>query len=250
MRSKKYRVLDAPDAEDVFPVLLFAFPLFFTGTFLLTLMGSGWEDNHVALSWIDVGFHLLALVIAVFPLREHLGFSWLTVDSDIKSRLSRCVWVGIFVLAYATMLPQIPLPASLEPYRWCSDSAMPLMTIDLHNTSAYFVMINPIIGTICAVLIAPLATNCMFYATAFAKGYNVRPWLGYALLVLVTVFVPICTGVFGWWIPEQQFAMWAVRLPVHLLYCKLYADTDNIWMPILTQAGVNLIACLIVIFIW
>lgn len=250
MKTKQYRILDAPEAGDVFPVLLFAFPLFFTGTFMLTLMGTGLEDNHVALSWIDVGLHLLAMLVAVLPMREYLSFSWLAVSGDNKARIPRCFWIGVAVLAYATMLPQLPLPKFLEPYRWCSDSVMPLLTIDLFNTSAYFVMISPIVATICAVFVAPLVTCCMFYATVFVKGYNVRPWLGYLLLVPATVFIPICTGVFGWWAPEGQFVMWAMRLPVHLLYCKLYADTDNIWMPIFTQATVNLIACLIVIFLW
>lgn len=90
MKAKQYRILDAPEAGDVFPVLLFAFPLFFTGTFLLTLMGTGLEDNHVALSWIDVGLHLLAMVVAVLPMREYLSFSWLAVSGDNKARIPRC----------------------------------------------------------------------------------------------------------------------------------------------------------------
>lgn len=250
MVAKVHKELDAPEAQNVAATLIVGFFIFFSGTFMITLLGIGMEENRLFLSWIDIGFHLLCLVVIVPLMREFLSLSWMTVGSDQKTAISRSVLIGIIVLVYATMLPQIPLPEALEPYRWCSESAMPLLTHDLNNTSAYFVQLNPVFGTICAVLVAPLVTCCLFYATAFAKGYNVRPWLGYVLLAAATLFVPIATGIFGWWIPEQQFAMWAVRMPVHLLYCKLYADTDNIWMPILTQAVVNLIACLIVIFLW
>lgn len=250
MKTKTHKELDAPEVQNVGAMLIFGFLIFFTGTFLMTLLGIGMEDKPLYNTWIDIIFHLLCLVIAVPLMREFLSFSWLTVGGDKMGCFIRSLVIGIVVLAYGTMLPRIPLPEALEPYRWCSESVMPLMTIDIHNTGSYFVQVNPIFGTVCAVLVAPLVTGCMFYATAFAKGYNVRPWLGYVLLTAATLFIPISLGIFGWWVPEQQFAMWAMRLPVHLLYCKLYADTDNIWIPIITQASVNLIACLIVIFLW
>ena len=109
------------------------------------------------------------------------------------------------------------------------------------------VSLNPVFGTACAVLVAPFVTCCLYYATAFAKGYNVKPWLGYVLLAAVTMFPRIATGVFGWWNTTQQFVLFAVQFPIHLCCCILYTKTDSIWAPIFTQMGVNLASCLLII---
>lgn len=250
MKVKMHKLLEEPEMQTVFSVLTLSFMLFFVGTFLLTLFSDGLGEDHMVLSWFEIVFHLLCLVIIVPIMREYLTDSWLMKGAEAMRSFCLCLLAVLLVLVYSLVLQKAPLGGEFGPYAWVYESATPLLTNNLHLTNSYLVMVNPVFGTLCAVLVAPVVTSCMFYATAFVKGYNKHPLLGYALVTVATLFVPFCTGVLGMWETGPQFAQWAVRLPIHLLCCKLYRDADNIWMPIFTQAGFNLISCLMVIFTW
>lgn len=246
LNVKIYKELDAPEAQNVAATLIFGFLIFFSGTFLMTLLGIGLEKESV-FTWFEIGFHLLCLVAVVPLMREYLSFSWLTVGVKKQAMVKGCVLTGAIILLYALVVQHISLEDSFDENNWYKYCTMPVWTNNLYLTNSGIVSLSPVFGTACAVLIAPLVTCCLYYATAFAKGYSIRPWLGYLLLAVVTMFPRIATGVFGWWNTMQQFMLFAVQFPVHLCCCVLYAKTDNIWAPVFTQMGVNLVSCLMII---
>ncbi len=241
------KTLDAPDAQHVGAVLIFSFLAFFSVTFLMTLMSIGMEDNHYLLSWYDIGFHLLCLAVTVPLMREYLSFSWFTVMIQKESMIT---WVAVGVgvlLGYSALTQAVCLMVESEWVPWALDGSLPVLTNTLFLTNAYQITANPLFGTVMAAVVAPFTTCCIFYATAFAKGYNVRPWLGYVLVAAITLFPSLATGLTGWWALETQVLMYAVELPVHLICCWLYQKMDTIWAPILTQAVTNLAACIFIL---
>lgn len=250
MKIKMHKLLEDPETPKVVAMVSFCTMFFFCGTVIMTLMSDGLWNNHTALSWFEIVFHLICLAVTVPLMWEYLSYSWLIKGSESMKSFCLCLLTVLLVLVYSLVLQKMCQRGDLKEYYWIYETAVPMLTNNLHLTNAYMVMVNPVFGTICAVLVAPVVTCCVFYATAFAKGYNVHPLLGYALVILATLFLPFCTGILGMWETGPEFAQWAVRLPIHLLCCKLYRDADNIWMPIFAQAGVNLISCLLVIFTW
>ncbi|MBQ6890643.1 MAG: hypothetical protein IJN53_06505 [Oscillospiraceae bacterium] len=250
MKLKMHKLLEEPEAPKVLAMAGFCILFFLFGTVLIALLSSGLGNSHKVLSWFEIVFHLICMMVAVPVMWEYLTDSWLMRGAEAMRSFCLCLLTVLLVLVYSQVLQRAPLSGKLEEYSWVYQSATPLLTHNLFLTNAYMVELNPLYGTLCAVLVAPAVTCCMFYATAFVKGYNVHPLLGYALVILATLFLPFCTGVVGMWEPGPQFVQWAVRLPIHLLCCKLYRDTDNIWMPIFAQAGINLISCLLVIYTW
>ncbi len=250
MRIKFRKQLDAPETSTVLAVAVFGVMMFLFGRIFMVLMGLDMYDRLGTVCWIEIVFHLICMAVVVPIMWEYMSFSWLMVGEKAMKAFCLCLATVLLVLVYALVLKRVAQSGELKEYFWVYESATPLLTNSMFLTSSYMVMLSPVFGTACAVLVAPVVTCCLFYATAFTKGYNVHPLLGYALVILATLFVPGVIAFVGMWSAGPDLGEWAVRLPIHLLCCKLYRDTDNIWMPIFAQAGVNLISCLLVIFTW
>ncbi len=247
MKLKIPKTLDAPDKQNVGAVLIFSFFAFFTVTFLMTLMGIGLEKQHTILSWFEIGFHLLCLVVVVPLMREYLSFSWYTACATKKQILTWCAVGAGTLLVYGLWSYVMYWITGEMLFDWMYEFSLPVMTNYLYLTNNYTIFLNPVFGTVCAVVVAPLTTSCIFYATAFAKGYNVRPWLGYLLVTALLLFPRLATGLTGWW--QLDLTPFLMQLPVHLVCCWAYQETDNIWTPIFIQSAANLVACLMIIFV-
>ncbi len=244
------KMLDAPEAQNVGAVLIFSVFGFFAVPILMRLIGIGLENRPALLSWFEIAFHLLCLVVAVPLMKDYLSFSWYSVIFQKGEILFYSVVVASILLLYVALCQAIFILVNSEFFMWAGESTVPVFTTNLFVTNAYIIMLNPVFGTLCAVVIAPMTTCCIFYATAFAKGYNVRPWLGYVLVVVITLLPRLATGMTGWYNLESNLIMFASQLPAHLLCCWLYQKVDTIWAPIFAQALINLISCILSILYW
>lgn len=246
MKTDARKELDTPERQNAVTTLVLEFPIFFLVTLVLDSLSVGFEDGY-AISWFEIGFHILCAVAAVPLMWEFLSFSWLTVGLDKKIIAKGCFWAVVIIYSYYEIFLSLAGKNTLGEYYWCASCTLPIATNTLYATNIGMITLNPVFGTACAVLIAPIVTCCMFYATVFPKKYNVRPWLGYLAVAVVTLLPRVAMGVFGWWSMESQLGQYVVQLPTHLICCWLYAKTDNIWAPIFAQTGANILACIEII---
>ncbi len=246
MKQKELRYLDAPSAQQVGVVLIFSALVFFSFSFIIKLMTNGAESHHDWYSWYEIVYHLVCLV-AVATMLPYLRDCWYTVIIMKKDFL---IWGSVaagLIFAYNVLLQVLVLNTGWQIFYTYSGSSLPVLTCNLFLVNNYFIILNPIFGALLAVLVVPLTTCCIYYATVFVKGYNVRPWLGYVLVVAWTLFPRLATGLTPWWDLRSCLEQFEAQLPVHLILCWLYQKTDNIWAPIFTMGAVNLLSCLLII---
>lgn len=246
MKKDIRRELDAPETQNAVTTLVLEFPIFFFGTLVLDSLSMGFDDGY-AISWFEIGFHILCAVASVPLMWEFLSFSWLTVGLDKKIIAKWSFWAMVILFSYSELLLSLTAKGVFGDYSWCASCALPVTTNNLHLSNMGMIGMNPVFGTICALLVTPIVTCCMYYATVFPKNYNVSPWRGYLAVAGVTLLPRVAMGVFGWWDFPSELGLYIVQLPTHMVCCWLYAKTENIWAPIFAQIGANLLGCITVI---
>ncbi len=239
------KMIDAPEKQNVAASLIYAFFAFFSIPFILLLMSIGFRDAK-NLSWFEIIFHALNAFVLVSLMREYLGFAWWNVRLN-KDAVISTVAICAGLMLGVTMLWQAVSQFVPSTYAMTSaQSMLPIVESDLFVTPASVAASNPIFGTLCMVILTPLATSCVYYAAGFARAYNVRPWLGYVVVAVLAAFPRVCAGL-TWWEPGTQMTLYFTQLPMHMICCWGYQKTDTIWTPIFSQAAANLIACVIAV---
>ena len=244
MVSSAPKMLDAPEKQTVIAVLIYSCVVFFYGPFFLVIFRAGLAEDYAAISWLEILFHVVNFAVILSLSREYLVFSWWTVGIN-KGTVAFTIAVSVLVMLGMASDVLWFLPSE---FTWvATENVMPIVEASLFMTPVFVATSNPIWGTLSMVLLAPVVTCNIFYATAFTTGYNKKPWLGYLAVTLLAALLAFLNGII-WQDFKLQLIMYLAQLPIHFVCCWAYQKTDTVWTPIIAQAIGNLLVCLHSIF--
>lgn len=236
--------LEAPPFSHVLCGAICSALCFFTLPFLLWRISEGFYNNFFALSWFEIGFHILVFLIIFFLFREFLEDSLINMQLNreefIKTVATAAGWMLVVGLAWFLLYRY----TGIDLLYVAAYGSFPLTQLDVLVLSADAVIANPIFATACMVLVTPVITGCLYYAIGFAFFYNIRPWLGWIVVCLAAAFPRICCGG-TWWVAQEQWMLYFAQLPMHLIGCWAYRKMDTVWAPIGALAAVNLISSML-----
>lgn len=231
-------MLDRPEGRAIgsgFGYWVFAFLVF---PFIVALFS---QDAGQSLfgDKMDLIYHLINFIVAVAIFLPYLKDSFLGVQLHTKKYLLTVVACAGAIVLLKLILCKLAyfLPSPL----WINAAFGCLLTTesDLAFYSVTLLDAQPLLGTLCVVLLTPVTVSCLLYACVFAPVCNNRPWLAYILVVLASLVMHLLK-IFGMWSWEQQMANFLVLLPVHLIACLSYHITDTVWAPIAVLSISNL----------
>lgn len=233
---------DSPESSQTMGGLSYGVIAFVVLPFTLTLFffQRNPDEVYVVLEYLYQGLNF-AMMLAIF--RSYLQDSWLNVSIHPKEvltvSLGAAALTSIGYIAFATAA----LLGLFDRAQIVFMGALPMTGIELMVLPGQFALLGGLPAMLVLVVLGPITTACMFYATAFApvcvKGHRV---LAYGVLAALLAVPRIITWftVWGGW---KEAALYLVQLPIHFLACWTYQKTNTIWAPIFTHALVNLFCC-------
>lgn len=234
-------MLDEPEAESCGVGMaygLFAFLLMPALLSLSVTSALGLGDD-ASLIWYELAYHGINFGVMLLTFFGYLREAFFNVIHQPKKVFGTA---GICAAVIVVFRLVMVLLAIFRGNRLLADASFgSLLTTeaDLLYYSTAMLQAEPLWGTICVILLTPITTSCLFYASIFAPACTSRPWLGY-LLAAIVPGVAHLSLVFCLWPMEQQMAVYFLQLPVHLLACWSYQKTDTVWTPIFTHLFANL----------
>ncbi len=219
--------------------LIFSWIFFFVlfPTFLPYLGFGLWEQGESSV-WLEIGYHAVTGVGVLFLILGYLKEEWFMLTTDVWHCLKHvlltvglilgveAIWLGVLYLG------GFDLSLMME--------SLPVAEMNVSHTSLSLVQFQPILGTIVLSVFAPISICALFYCTGFSPLCNIKPWLGYLGVVVVTLVPPIIDIL---WRGDAALVLYGylATLPIHLLACWSYQKTDNVWTPLFSLAGANLL---------
>ena len=216
---------------------VFAFPII--PTFLSLISDGLWGELEYN-SWLDIVYHAINAGVMAAMFRTYAVESFLNVQLDTK-KFFKTVGIALLVmLTIALRLYFIPVPMVVDAY--------PINEMFLSITAGLMVDQLPVYGTLCHVLITPIAVVGLFYVPVFAPMCCRKTWLGYLSL---TVMLAIPTALDILWRGQAELAIpiFLLNLPMHLVACWTYQKADTVWAPLATLATFNLVTSVISIYL-
>ena len=214
---------------------------FWFNPFWLPFVGDGfWEDPQSA-SWLDIVYHIINAVAIVAMFKTYAVESFLNVQLDTK-KFFKTVGVALLVmLTIALGLYFFPVPMAVDAYPISEMSGVAV-------TPGLLVSSQPVFGTLCHVLITPIAVVGLFYVPAFAPMCCRKTWLGY-LMVIIALAIPTAFDILWRGQVELDIPLFLLNLPMHLVACWTYQKADTVWAPLATLAIFNLVTSVISIYL-
>ena len=217
--------------------------------FTLTLLTIGVSDSKPYV-WLEYLYQAINFAAMFAIYRSYLRDSWLNVSINVKGVVFACLVGGSAILClyagflYAAFFELFPKAETVF------FGALPMVGIELMMLPSSLLMNGGIPAVLVLVVLGPVTTSCLFYATAFSPICTAgkRFWAYIAVAALVAV--PRIVTYFTVWGGHKEVALYLAQLPIHFIACWTYQKTDTIWAPIFTLAGVNLIVCAVVGVLW
>ncbi len=235
--------LDSPGKQHVGVGIIYSVFAFFSLPFLTLLISGGSGDNVTILSVLEMVYHILNCGIFFAIFKELILDSWFLFRINWKAMFSKIKYAVLAMVGVAYLWYAIGRITGLDIFSIAVYGTLPITELDVLFFSTDLVYAKPVIGFISTVLLAPFAITCAFYAVGFAPAFNVRPWFGYLMVAVVTAFPTICNAL-TYWDPTVEIVLYIARLPLHMIACRAYQKTENIWAPIFCLMLANLIAFL------
>lgn len=244
----KYTFLDAPDKPKIFGCLFFSVLAFFSMPFLLVLLGYVLGDIEAVNVWLDLIYHGANCAIVLMICWSFLSDCVLMFTFN-KKMVTTILMAALLILGYGHMLMSNAFARQDAVLAFAAEGAMPITEIDVKYLGSALSQHYPIAAIIILVLLCPVTITCMFYMCAFVPAYTVKPWLGYLAVTVMTAFPTACM-IFSQWDVKTEIVLYLVRLPVHYVACWVYSKTKTPFAPMVLLALVNLVGCLLYIFIY
>jgi hypothetical protein len=233
-------ILSCPEKQQVGVGIFYNFVSFYAIPFFAIFLIADLPDPHFV-SWFEAGFHIINAVVCVGLFREFLWDGVTMFSLQAKEHFA-VLWRAILACCLVgAVLFLNPIAKFLFPY------ALPVTEGQIFFFGADMLYYNPLMGFLGALVLSPVATACMFYAIGFAPAFNKKPWLGYVVVIALLAFFHIGNDSTGFDFVTEIMAF-AAQLPFHLIACWAFRRSDNICVPIITLASVNLLSS-VVLFI-
>ena len=205
---------------------------------LMPFLGIGLWDQWEISVWLEIGYHVANGIILLFIIFGYLKDEAFMVTTEFRFYLKHILLtigliLGVEIAWIGTLyLGGFNLQEMLEN--------LPVTEMFISHTPLFLLDLQPICGTIVLSVFTPISVCALFYCPCFAPLCNIKPWLGYLGIAVITLIPPIIDIM---WRGYAAFMLvgYLVRLPIHLLACWSYQKTDNVWTPLLSLAGANLL---------
>lgn len=227
-----------PETIQIFlliPACIWAFILL---PMFMPFIGMGlWEQWEVSV-WLEIGYHVANGILALFLIFGYLKEEIFMVTADFRFYLKHILLtVGLILGVELVWLGALYL-GGFDIFLMLE--SLPIAEMTVSHTSLFLLNLQPVFGTIALSVFAPISICALFYCLGFAPLCNIKPWLGYLGVAVITLIPPIINIL---WRGEAAYVLlgYLAKLPIHLLACWSYQKTDNVWTPLLSLAGANLL---------
>ena len=242
MKNKGLPMMNVLNGGYIFTIFVFwIIPYMFIPS-LRPFLGNGFWNDLDALGWIDLVCCAISGVGLILILKEHLGDTWFDVSvaprdyiqAVLEAWILMMLWVLVLCLAGKGLMDLLIFPSDFFPVSEFTMNMTPALLLEDH----------PILTTLVFSLLSPFAVCGMFYAAGFAPLASRKPWLGYLSVAIVLL---LSTFIRNFWYRDTLFTVveFILQLPVHLLACRAYQKTDNLWTPIFSIGLLNLTTSLL-----
>ncbi len=236
--------LDSPGKQHIGVGIIYSVFAFFSMPFLVLLIGgSGSGGDLTIMSIFELVYHVFNCLVFFAIFKELILDSWFMFQLNWKKMFSTIKFAVLAMVGVAYLWYLLERLTGSPLFSIAVYGTLPITELDVLFYSTDLVYTKPLIGFISTVLLAPFAITCAFYAVGFVPAFNVRPWFGYVMVAVVTAIPHICNG-FTYWDPTVEAILYASQLPIHLIACRAYQKTENIWTPIFCLILANLVAFL------
>ena len=236
---------DTPEKPNIFAGLFYCVLCFFTLPFLLSLLQfidlqtPGLRFNY------ELIFHTINGLVAVLIFREYLADAFLAVQIDTRKVLTAAAVGLVCIVVWLLLAAAVFLLLRSKAGYLTLFYTLPVTELDVFAFSGELVQERPLFGTLCTVLLTPITTCCLFYATAFAPVGNRHPLLPYFTVALVLLFPRLCNA-FNFSELYIELILYLVQLPIHWFACRAYQKADSVWAPVFALSAANLLACALI----
>lgn len=206
----------------------------------MPLIADGLWDNLQFSSWLDFIYHAINAFVVVVMFKTYAWESFLNVQLDTGKFFKT---VGVALLLMLVLALGLRLKVGDDVF-----NAYPINEMSVAVTSGVMVDQLPVFGTLCHVLLTPIAVVGLFYTVGFAPMCCRKTWLGY-LVVTVVILIPNILDVLWRGHTELAATIILLQLPMHWIACWTYQKADTVWAPLATLSVFNLITSLPCIFL-
>lgn len=248
MKKSLPLLFDRPEKNMSVAALCYGVLCFWSFPFLMLFSAQGFTDP-ADLSWFELVYHAFNFGVAVWIFRDYLKDSFWNVKCDVKKIIKiTAICVGIMVVYSLAMwvLNFIRLPYQFYS---AANGTLPVVEMELFNLTSYLIQVNPVFGTICVVILAPVSVSCLYYGATFAPFCSERPWLAYIMITVMLAIPRICNALTFWPLGEE-LALYLAQLPLHWIACAAYHKADTIWAPIIVHMTANLLSCITIFLMY
>lgn len=234
--------LDCPEKQYRGVGIIYSIFAFFSMPFIVLLISAGLWDNLQVLSIIEAVYHALNFIVFLGIFREWLQDSWFLFRINFKKMFSTIKYASLAMVGVAYLWYILYRITGMELLSIAVFGTLPLSETQIMLYSTDLTYSSPVLGFICMCLLSPVVISCAYYAIGFVPAFNVRPWLGYVVVALVLAVPHICNAS-TYWDSTEETVIYFAQLPIHLIACRAYHKTENVWTPICCVIFANLIAC-------
>lgn len=189
---------------------------------------------------LELGYHVLNFLVAVFFFRRYMKDNFMNVQIAPKKVLSTMGICAAVIIVLRVGLLRFFLHAEDFEIANLLLNQLPTVEMEFLLTPALLLSTEPVWGTICIVILAPVAISCLLYGCVFAMVCVDRPRLAYLATAGMFLLQHVAM-IIAWHSWQEHLTLFLIQLPVHMIACWSYQKTDTIWTPI----GVHMLANLV-----
>lgn len=235
---KSTYMLERPETSQIGSTLLYNIFAFWVMPFIMFLLMQGSFENMSVRAGMEIAYHVINFVAAVFLSGRYLADSFFNVKTNLKE-FWNIVWKSALIIFAVAGVSYYAASFLLGEYAGVAAyGALPLCEMELFVLSDLMREAHPLLGTLCIVLLGPVTASCLYYAAVFSPIAVDRPVLAYFVTAGYLAIPRICNAL-AFWSPAEELALYLVQLPVHLLACRAYQKADTVWAPIAVLMLVN-----------
>lgn len=228
----------------IIPCWIWAFVLF---PMYMPFLGLGlWEQWEIS-SFLEIGYHVVNGIIMLLLMWSYLKEEWFMVTTAVRYYLKHvALTVGLMLGTELMLLGAMSLYGFDINYIL---EELPVAEMSVSHSPLLLVLVDPVFGTIALSVFAPITVCSLFYCLGFAPVCYHKPWLAYLCIAVITMIPPVVNILWRDEVVSSIFG-YIAHLPIHMLACWSYQKTDNVWTPIVSLAGANLLMSLAQIFLF
>ena len=234
---------DRPDNGPVAASAVYWVICYFMIPFVTLILSWAFSYDLSAVIGVDIGTYCLNFLCIISLFREYLSYSY---ENALFNKT--CFVKAVLIAVVLTLLMEGGFLYYGTMRGWDGAlSSYPISETSVVASTSAVVITNPLFGTLCMAVLAPVTVSCMFYATVFAPIANNRPKLAYIITALLLLLPRLLSS---WWLQMGTYdlTIYLLQLPVHIINCWSYQKSNSIWAPILSLSITNLLVCLLLWF--